>query len=92
MRDAQDLIAQKEVLEQIEHESRKNRGRQFGGQSSQRFCGNCKKPGHDARTCQKDENIIDIYSSDFILTNRGRCCVLLKNGLWNRRLDAVQTS
>ena len=63
VRDAQDLIAQKEVQEQIEHESRKNRGRQLEGCLA-RLCGNCKKPGHNARTCQKDENIIDVYSSD----------------------------
>ena len=64
--DAQDILLQKDIEEQIQQESRKSSGRQRGGQPSQQLCRNCKKPGHNARTCQKDEELSNVYSSDQI--------------------------
>lgn len=62
--DAQDLLVQKDVQEQIERESRESGGTQQNGQRGQRLCGNCKMPGHNARTCREDREMSDVYSSD----------------------------
>jgi hypothetical protein len=58
--DAQDIIAQKDVDEQIRRDERAARGSRGEGQPSGRRCRTCGKAGHNARTCQED---IDISSS-----------------------------
>ena len=49
--DAQDLLAQKEVQEQVDRETRENGGRRIRTETAPRRCGKCGKPGHNARTC-----------------------------------------
>jgi DDE superfamily endonuclease/helix-turn-helix, Psq domain len=52
--DAQDIIAQKDVDEQVRRDVRAARGSREEGQSSRRRCRTCGKAGHNARTCQED--------------------------------------
>ncbi len=35
-----------------------------GGRTTVRHCGNCGEPGHNARTCKKDEEMSNVYSID----------------------------
>ena len=56
--DVQDLQDQKDVAQQVQQEMRENGVGSSRGQPRQRRCGNCGKPGHNARTCQ-----IEIESS-----------------------------
>jgi hypothetical protein len=58
--DAQDILAQKDVDEQVRRDMRAERGSRREGQLPGRHCGTCGKAGHNARTCQAD---IDISSS-----------------------------
>ena len=58
--DAQDIIAQKDVDEQVRHDVRMAGGSRREGQPSRRHCGICGKAGHNARTCQE---AVDISSS-----------------------------
>ena len=52
--DAQDIIAQKDVDEQVRRDVRAAGGSRGEGQPSGRRCGTCGKAGHNARTCQED--------------------------------------
>jgi hypothetical protein len=61
--DAYDLLAQKEVKEQVKHETRENGGRQVRTETAPRRCGNCRKPGQSERTCQQDIEWFDGYNS-----------------------------
>jgi hypothetical protein len=61
--DAQDLLAQMEVQEQIERETREYGGRKTRTETAPRRCGRCGKPGHNARTCQEDVEISNVYNS-----------------------------
>ena len=58
--DAQDIIAQKDVDEQVRRDVRAARGSHREGRSAGRCCRTCGKAGHNARTCQED---VDISSS-----------------------------
>jgi hypothetical protein len=49
--DVQDFQDQKGVARQIKQEIRENDAGSNRGQPRQRHCGNCGKPGHNARTC-----------------------------------------
>ena len=49
--DAHDILAQKEVQEQVERETRKNGGRRTRIERALQRCSKCGKPGHNARTC-----------------------------------------
>ena len=51
--DANDILAQKEVDEQIRRDKRSREGFQSEGRSTVRRCGTCRKPGHNAQTCQE---------------------------------------
>ena len=64
VRDAQDVIDQRDVDQQVEQERRVSGGRTRGGEPTQRRCGTCGKPGHNARTCQEDEEMSNVYSSE----------------------------
>jgi hypothetical protein len=64
VQDAQDLVDQRDATELVEQEMRTSGGRTRGGEPAQRRCGNCGKPGHNARTCQKDEEMSNVYSSE----------------------------
>jgi hypothetical protein len=61
--DVHDILAQKEVDEQIQRDRRTRGVGQNEGQSTPRHCGTCGKTGHNARTCQ--EVIEESSSSDF---------------------------
>jgi hypothetical protein len=62
--DAQDTLAQKEVQEQVERETRENGGRKTRTETAPRRCGRCGKPGHNARTCQEDKEMSNVYISE----------------------------
>jgi hypothetical protein len=49
--DAQDIIAQRDVDEQVRRDLRIERGYRREGQLSKRHCSTCNKAGHNARTC-----------------------------------------
>lgn len=51
--DAHDLLAQKDVDRQVAQEIRQIGGRSRRAAAGVRRCGNCGKPGHNARTCIK---------------------------------------
>ena len=51
--DAHDLLAQKEVQEQVKHETRENGGRQVRTETAPRRYGNCRKPGQSERNVSK---------------------------------------
>ena len=52
--DAQDLIDQRGVVQQIETETRENNGWRKRVETKERRCGRCGNIGHNARTCQED--------------------------------------
>jgi hypothetical protein len=58
--DAQDILAQKDVDEQVRRDLCAEGVSQKEGKSSGRRCGTCGKAGHNARTCQED---VDMSSS-----------------------------
>jgi hypothetical protein len=64
VQDGQDILAQKDADEQLEWEMRENGGRRRRAEPVQRRCGKCGKPGHNARTCEKDEETNYVYNSD----------------------------
>jgi hypothetical protein len=59
--DAHDILAQREVQEQVERETRENSGRRTRTETAPRRCGKCGKPGHNARTCQGDGGTSDVH-------------------------------
>ena len=61
--DARDCLAQKEVEEQLAQNTRENRGRDRERSATVRRCGNCGKPGHNARTCQFEAAMSDVYNA-----------------------------
>tara|TARA_Y100000815_G_C13314319_1_gene489808 strand:+ start:263 stop:1768 length:1506 start_codon:yes stop_codon:yes gene_type:complete len=61
--DAQDLLDQKDLDEQIGEEERNRRGREGAAHRKPQCCGICGKPGHNARTCQKAEEISNVSDS-----------------------------
>ncbi len=52
IQEAEDLIAAKEVDQQLQSDTRQSRVRAKEGEPRARRCGNCGKTGHNARTCQ----------------------------------------
>lgn len=52
--DAQDLLAQKDVDEQLEQETRRRSSRKKRVELSSRRCGICGMTGHNSRTCGND--------------------------------------
>jgi hypothetical protein len=49
--DAQDILTQKDVDEQVRRDVRAEGGSRKEGQLTGRRCGTCGKAGHNARTC-----------------------------------------
>ena len=52
IQEAEDLIAGKEVDEQLQKDIRESGRRTMGAEPRARRCGSCGKTGHNARTCQ----------------------------------------
>ena len=52
--DAQDLLAQNQVDQQVEEEIRRGRSSIQANRPATRRCGNCGNTGHNTRTCQVD--------------------------------------
>jgi hypothetical protein len=52
--DAQELLAQKDVEEEVEHETHENSGWRIRRETALRRCAKCGEPGYNARICQKD--------------------------------------
>jgi hypothetical protein len=62
--DAHDIIAQKEVDEQIRRDKRSGEAFSKEGNSGVRRCGTCGKTGHNARTCQESKDISSLSDSE----------------------------
>ncbi len=61
---AQDILAQNEVDEQVRRDLRAEGSSRKEGQSSGQRCGTCGETGHNARTCQKDVNMSSSSDSE----------------------------
>jgi hypothetical protein len=64
VQDAQDVLDQRSADEQVQQEMRHHGGPGRGAPGRERRCGACGKTGHNARTCQKDEEMSNVYSSE----------------------------
>jgi hypothetical protein len=62
--DAQDILAQKDMDEQVQRNLRAEGGNRKERQSSGRRCGTCGKAGHNVRTCQEDVDMSSLSDSD----------------------------
>ena len=62
--DAQDIILQKDVDEQVRRDVRAAGGSRKEGQPSRRHYGICGKASHNARTCQEAIDISSLSDSD----------------------------
>ena len=62
--DAQDILTQNKVEEQIARETRQNPDQVQGRTTTLRRCNNCNKSGHNTRTCQVDAEISNVDSSE----------------------------
>ena len=61
--DARDILAQKEVEKQVARDIRENQDGDKERLATRRHCGNCGKPGHNARTCQVEAELTDVHGS-----------------------------
>ncbi len=64
IQNANTLLNTKEVDTQLEEEMRMNGRSRGGGYTTIRRYNNCNEPGHNARTCKKDEEMSNVYSFD----------------------------
>ena len=62
LQEASDLLDQKEIEQQLTQEVRANGGSRRRMTVNGQRCSNCSKPGHNARTCQEDREMSDLYS------------------------------
>jgi DDE superfamily endonuclease/Psq-like protein len=69
VQDAEDLLDQKAVDEQVMQENRRGSGCGLGARTKARCCGVCGKPGHNARTCQEVAESSDSAVSNVIIVN-----------------------
>jgi hypothetical protein len=67
VQEAQDLLDQKAVGEQLVQETRQNGGGAGGSRTKIRCCGVCGKPGHNARTCKEAAESSDSSVSDSVI-------------------------
>ena len=67
IQEAQDLLDQKAVGEQLAQETRQNRGGAGGSHTKIRCCGVCGKPGHNARTCKEAAESSNSSVSDSVI-------------------------
>jgi hypothetical protein len=64
VKDAQDILTQKDVDKQVRRDVRKARGSWKEGQPSRRRYRICEKPSYNARTYQKAVDISSLLDSD----------------------------
>ena len=67
VQEAQDLLDQKAVGEQVIQEIRQNGGGPGGSRTKIRCCGVCGKPGHNVRTCKEAVESSDSSVSDSVI-------------------------
>lgn len=66
IQEAEDLLDQKAVDEQVAQETCQGGSRTMEACTTIRYCGVCGKPGHNARTCQHVIESSDSAASDII--------------------------
>ncbi len=64
VQDAEDLLDQRAVDEQVKHETLQSGNRIKEGRTKSRCCSICGKPGHNARTCQEAVELSDSANSN----------------------------
>jgi hypothetical protein len=69
IQDAEDLLDQRAIDEQILQENRQSGSRAGGARTKTRCCSICGKPGHNARTCQEAGESSDSSISSVIVVN-----------------------
>ena len=71
VQEAQDLLDQKAVGEQIIKESRRNGGDAGGSRTKIQCCDVCGKPGHNARTCKEaaESSHSSVSDSDIVISS-----------------------
>ena len=69
IQDAQDVLDQKAVDEQVMQENRQGGRRAGGARTKARCCGVCGKPGHNARTCKEAAESSDSSKSSVIVVD-----------------------
>ena len=67
VQEAQDLLDQKAVGEQLAQETRQNGSGAGGARTKIQCCGVCGKPGHNARTCQEAAESSDSSISSSVI-------------------------
>jgi len=67
VQEAQDLLDQKAVGEQLVQETRQNGGGAGGSRTKIRYCRVYGKPGHNARTCKEAAELSDSSISDSVI-------------------------
>ena len=67
VQEAQDILDQKAVGEQVAQEIQQNSGSAGGSRTKIRCCGVCGKPGHNARTCKEVTESSDSSDSDSVI-------------------------
>lgn len=69
VQDAQDLLDQKDLDEQIKKEERQSGGRGRGARTKAPRCSNCGGTGHNVRTCQNGTEGSNVSNSDIIIVD-----------------------
>jgi hypothetical protein len=69
IQDAQDLLDQKDMDNQIKKEERQSVGRGRSARTKAPRCGNYGKPGHNVCTCQRAGEMSDVSTSDIIIVD-----------------------
>jgi hypothetical protein len=64
VKDAQDILSQKDVEEQAQRDLRTEGGRKKEGQPLMRRCSTCGETGHNARTCQDTIVVLGLSDSE----------------------------
>jgi ribosomal protein L17 len=62
--EGQELQDQREITDQIQQETQQSGGRKRRTETRERRCGRCRRPGHNARTCQANVDMSREEDSD----------------------------
>ncbi|KAH8594129.1 hypothetical protein B0O99DRAFT_514621, partial [Bisporella sp. PMI_857] len=69
VQDAEDLLDQKAINEQVVQETRQNKCHTTRTHKKVRYCGVCGKPRHNTRTCKVAIELSDSATSDVIIVD-----------------------